>query len=537
VATLPHNLPVGRGAPASLGGVLWTGLGFAACLGAGALAAYRPAAAAGLVALALGLVVLAVLRERVRAPFAVGAFTLVGGYVVLTRGFSGLHLPLGGLPLYIGELTMPLLAFVALRRLRNRWLGAPAALLLAWMALNLILTLPHLEEHGVTAIRDAATWYYGVFALIGAATWRDLDAATARRWLAPIFVLAVPASAAGILTGAHILPEIAMPLSDAPVFADKYDTNAMYLIAATVLFVTAPGTSRVPWPRWLTPLLVASAVGLIAAMQHRAAFIGLAGVLALLLAFRLWRPVLLLGVAAALLIAGLWLLDVEVETGTRGVVSARAIVERQLSTLDFLSGGETARDQDSAGGTIRWRTVWWRALLDEQLADPALLLFGRGYGPDLRDAVLGLESGSLNWDQGVEQGKSVRSPHNIALTIFARSGVIGLGLWLLLLGTCSWRIVRATVAARRAGQTDHEMLGIWLASFLLVVVLVSLLGVVLEAPFGAAPFYFVLGLGVAWTNERARSGGDAPSVAPSVAGPSERTASTATASSSRRASP
>jgi O-antigen ligase len=231
----------------------------------------------------------------------------------------------------------------------------------------------------------------------------------------------------------------------------------------------------------------------------------MAAMMCLLVALRLWRPVLILGLAAVAAVVVLWLVDFELET-SRGTLSARAVIERQISTIDFLGGGRTAEQvTEGDGGTIYWRTLWWQALLDEQLADEHLILLGRGFGPDLREPVIALASGALNWDQGSEDGRVVRSPHNIAMTILSRTGVLGLLLWLGLLAVGWWRIVRATAAARLAGDRDNEMFGVWLAVSLVVILVTALLGVILESPFGAIPFFFLLGLGVAWANSRLRA--------------------------------
>ena len=98
----------------------------------------------------------------------------------------------------------------------------------------------------------------------------------------------------------------------------------------------------------------------------------------------------------------------------------------------------------------------------------------------------------------------MRSPHNIAMTIFARTGLVGLGLWLLMLGTCLTALIRSTVAYHRAGIRDEELFGAWLIVYVLAMLLVALLGVVFESPFGAAPFFWVLGVGLAWS-QRAKS--------------------------------
>jgi O-antigen ligase len=92
----------------------------------------------------------------------------------------------------------------------------------------------------------------------------------------------------------------------------------------------------------------------------------------------------------------------------------------------------------------------------------------------------------------------VRSPHNIGMTIFARTGLIGLISWLVMLVASFSVIVRATMGYRRSSVRDEELFGVWLLVYLLAMLLISLLGVVLESPFGAAPFFWFLGVGLGW---------------------------------------
>jgi O-antigen ligase len=98
----------------------------------------------------------------------------------------------------------------------------------------------------------------------------------------------------------------------------------------------------------------------------------------------------------------------------------------------------------------------------------------------------------------------VRSPHNIVVTIFARSGVLGLGLWLAMLGTVGWWIMSAVQVCRRLGDRGNELFGVWMGAALLAIVIVSSFGVVLEGPIGGIPFFVLLGLSMAWADQQRR---------------------------------
>lgn len=485
--------------------VLATGAVIALAAVIGSLAAFRPAAAVPAIFGVYLVVGFVALGGRLGAPFSIVSFCVVGGYICLTRGFSGLYLPLGGVPLLIGELA--LLAFTPIAVLRLGW-RPPAAFLVpfvAWIAYNALLTARDFGPYGLDAVRDAATWYYAGFVLIGAATWKELGTDRLRRWMGLVFGVLLMTTPLVIVAAADVIPPVEVPFADGPFLQARFDATAMHLIGGATLFLTARGLRRPPWPGWLGIGIAAGLLGLAAMLQVRAAFGGLAGAIGVLVVYGLVRPVVAIGAALVLVLAAMWLLDVEVPTA-RGVVSAGSIVERQTSTLLFLVGGteESARTDRSDvehdhAGTIAWRIIWWQALIEESLGDRAYLLIGRGYGPDLRAAVTARATGTLNWDQGIGEGRPVRSPHNIAVTIFARTGLIGLGLWLLVLGTCLTALIRSTVAYHRSGNRDEELFGAWLIVYVLTMLQVALLGVVLESPFGAAPFFWVLGVGLAWS--------------------------------------
>lgn len=463
----------------------------------GGAAASQPTLALATIGAVYVLGIGALLAWKLSAPFSAASLLVVGGYIILPRGFAGVGVPLGGLPLLIGEISLLTLTPIAVLRLGWR---VPAALIVPfvlWVAFNAVLTGRGFGSFGLDAVRDASLWYYVGFVLIGAATWQELGTETMRRWLAVPFaalLLTVPLT---IVAAAEFLPPLNVPFADGPLLAERFDATAMHLIGSASLFLTARGLRRQPWPAWLGIGIAAGMLGLTALLQVRAAFVALAGAVMVLVIYRLVRPVAVIGVALLLALGVMWVLDVELPTG-RGVVSARTVVERQVSTLMFFSDAEVDPREDDQAGTIEWRTIWWQALIEESLGDQTYLWIGRGYGADLREAVKTRAVGTLNWDQGEEEGKPVRSPHNVAVTVFARTGLIGLGLWLLVLTVCFATIARATLACRRRGDGDEELFGVWLIVYVLAMLLISLLGVVLEGPFGAAPFYWVLGVGLAW---------------------------------------
>ena len=69
--------------------------------------------------------------------------------------------------------------------------------------------------------------------------------------------------------------------------------------------------------------------------------------------------------------------------------------------------------------TVSWRTFYLEKILQEMTSELKLFFFGKGYGLLLVD---------FKTPQGIE----IREPHNLYLTVFARTGFVGLMLFLIL---------------------------------------------------------------------------------------------------------
>jgi hypothetical protein len=371
------------------------------------------------------------------------------------------------------------------------------------MAFNAALTLHDLPQFGIVAIRDAATWYYGLFGIVGAAVWYRLGEEGVRGLYRALFLVAYAGAMLVMLASTHVVPSVQVPFSDVALTDFREDAMSVQMIGALAFFLAVESTARRPLPPWLISLCVAMSVALVVATLGRGPLVALVGTIAIMASLGLWRRVAFVLLAGACLMVVLLVTDVQVET-SRGVVSASSIVDRQSSIFSYLSDGGAADGDPDAVGTITWRVVWWQSLVDEALADPRVLIIGRGYGPDLRDAVSDMEgvAGNTSYRQGDDVGRPLRSPHNIAMTILARSGLVGLGLWLFMLGAVGWSVIQRVRVARRQHDRPREMFGVWLVVYLAGTVLIACFGVLLEGPFAAIPFFCTLGIAVAWATGR-----------------------------------
>ncbi|WP_347330615.1 O-antigen ligase family protein [Marinimicrobium locisalis] len=101
-----------------------------------------------------------------------------------------------------------------------------------------------------------------------------------------------------------------------------------------------------------------------------------------------------------------------------------------------------------------YRLLLWSAHLQHP---PESLLFGHGAATDLESTAAGLKIYK-------ESGIGTAQPHNLFIGTFAQTGLVGLGLLLLLLGT----VLRGIYTARTSATAKWYMLGIFAAVMLLV---------------------------------------------------------------------
>jgi O-antigen ligase len=138
--------------------------------------------------------------------------------------------------------------------------------------------------------------------------------------------------------------------------------------------------------------------------------------------------------------------------------------------------------RQAALGTQHARAVTWRRVIDYTGESPMREATGVGFGPHFmiasRASVALLGS----------DAEDVRSPHNYLVGTYARLGLIGcalLGVVIVAMLAAIWRIRHI------AAGDDLLMLAMVIPPMILVA---ACFGVVLEAPFGAIPFFWFLGI-------------------------------------------
>ncbi len=416
---------------------------------------------------------------------------LLGGYLLLDKAFAYIHLP--GTPAYVGELTLVVGGLGVLSA--TGYLRIPVrdepilALLAAYFLWSFIRFLPGLRTYGIDAVRDFALCYYCLFAFFTiAALVRAPDLLD--RWLTQLARF-VPWLLAWLPFGLILQSKLHAPsvpfsggvsiLSHKP---GNASTAALLALGSMWLF---PGTrsarSRALWS------IMALVVIALSATQNRGGLLAAtAGALVGLAFFPSRDRLRLIVRAVAVTALGLGLavqLSLKIP-GTAGgrSFSAPQLVANVLSIRSAASGNAA----DTTGRDLLWSLVY-----HQQAAD-GKLVYGYGFGVNLPYLV--------NDTQVTSGPDPLRGPHNSSDDILARTGLIGLSLWIALwlgwysrLVTGCWRLARRGMHARR-------QVGVLCMMMTTAILVSSSFDPQLEGAQIAALLWTAVGVGVAVTSLR-----------------------------------
>lgn len=421
-------------------------------------------------------------------PLGTGGLVLAGllmGNVVGNRGFAQIA-PLPPLPLFPAELGLAVgavwLVFRAARARRLPFRTDPLSLaILTWIVLSSLRLPLDLRAHGQMAVRDFALVYYAGFFFLA----REASATLSIRhglhsaWGLSIAVLALlypfyERFEYFFLTQLTVggIPAIAMKNDLAGTFAAA---GAMYAA------VHWAASRRVAWG-----LLLVVSLGLALYIISRAAFVGM------VVSITLFMPrarVKVLQALAVLAVLGGLVAAMQVAGRDRTWRETRVydVYEHAVSLTD-VAGSRAYKGPESqdTGDNTQFRLVWWRLLIDRTLNQYPLT--GAGFGADISSEFardyLGAGAGDF----------TARSPHNVLLTVFARSGFAGL-LPFLAVGAILIRDLwhrRSPVGS--TGETSEAVRDAALGCAALVIFISACFGVVLEGPMGAVVFWIILGV-------------------------------------------
>jgi hypothetical protein len=399
------------------------------------------------------------------------------GYALLGKGWAYL----GVAPIFIGEVA--LLSGLGLLLVTGDWrrvVNVPAVwALVALGAWGVCRTWPFIPAHGVNALRDAAVWGYGAFALLvcgGILAQPSRLNLLLRRYLqfTRVFLWGIPVVWLVRRFLGDSLP--CWPGSDVPIL-DAKGGDVFVHLGGTLAFWVAGFEGRVSLVR---VSVMAFCVALIGTFD-RAGLLAYLAVFGVCLVHRpadgsLWR----------MMVAGLCGLVLLAVTNIRIQMPGR---EREISSEQILNNVWSIVSHSEAGdldGTKRWRLEWWGVIADYTVFGEYFWT-GKGFGINLAD------------DDGFQCNAdgSVRSPHNVHMTFLARAGVPGVFLWGVVQGVWAAGILRGYVRSRLAADPRGSGLFLFLGAYWMAFLINASFDVFLEGPMGGIWFWTVYGAGLA----------------------------------------
>ena len=397
-------------------------------------------------------------------------FFLLAGYAVLGRSFASL----GAGSLYIGDLTLAIGLLVTMRSgcLFGSFAALPNLLLTVMMVWVVTRVVPNIGIYGLNALRDSVIVMYGLFAFVVVAL---LLEAPQR--------LAMIVNAYGRFIGFYAPISVFIGLvglyveraGTIPLVSVRPGELASHLAGAAVFALLGMRRVRL-W--WIVGLLA----GIATLIPSRGGTIacGLAIVMAAVLGRRVLRLAPVLAVGLIVFVAA-YASGIQIRTQGGRDLGPQQLVEGITSIFG-------ASDTGNFDGTKEWRLHWWHTIEDYTFHGPYFWT-GKGFGINLSEAdgyVVGREFG----------GAPLRSPHSAHLSILARSGVPGLVLWVLTLGSWFAVMLANLFKARRRGDTQFADLFLWVACYLAAILVDASFDVALEGPMLGIWFWCLFGLGM-----------------------------------------
>jgi hypothetical protein len=407
-------------------------------------------------------------------PWAKAFSALLLGYVCLGRSFAYIGMP--SLKLFIGEATLGLFLLTQPGRVFGQWgmalaqpmpLSAVAWGLFVFVAYGAFELLRGIGLHHppLAALQNLVFNCYPLYFFGGLWLGRQ-----DKRYLAKMVRLISWWN--GIYGLAYILALSRSPWKmpgnpEIPLFGQPGGSGTALL----GLLIFEPKLIRV-WPL----LLLNGSVML--GIQVRAEWLGFVVAFAFWswLTKRLGRMALAV-ITSTLLLSAMYVVDVDLPSpsGRGGRISVREILGRALAPLNPSLAEQYTEDAESYAGTVSWRTKWWQAIWAAVSENPTTALLGFGYGFALGDLVPYL------------QGSVIRTPHNVFFY------ALGYGGWLGVMVFFGFQAALAHILLR-AYQLTGQPFGL---CYWIMTLTVAFFSNYLETPFGAIPFYLLLGLAAA----------------------------------------
>ena len=420
-------------------------------------------------------------RRTLADQFLAFLTLVLGGYAIGSKGFSYL----GVWPVYIGEFSLffGLIALWYTHSIRYLLKAPLIRLLLLFMVFGVLRTVPYLRAYRIDALRDGVLWGYGLFAIIIAGVIvsrpRRLSYLVDRyRRFVPILLVGAPAVwlTTALVDNIYRWTGFAVPMwpgTNVPIILAKAGDLLVHLGgAAAFMAVGLAGEAKKSWIALLAADVALTGLSRGGLLAFSSAFI---------VAFASRPRSRSAWTITAIFISAVVILAVT-DLRVRFPGGEREVSFAQMTARVASAAGASA--DENLEGTKVWRLIWWGKIVSYTIGGEYRWL-GKGYGINI-----GLEDGMIAEDD------ETRSPHNVTMTVLARSGVIGLVLWLALLGSWYLTLVRAMRHAKRRNDREWYAVFAVLIAYCLALLVNGTFDVYLEGPAGGIWFWSVLGIGI-----------------------------------------
>jgi hypothetical protein len=427
-------------------------------------------------------------------------FTLwiVGCYIVLNVGFVGVRFPPTGAGLPIGEMVLVVsllmmnFTVIAPRMAREVWLFP----MLVWWGYCLPRALFDLRVGGAFALRDASQEIESLFLFVG--FWLVNSATRMRYFFAWLRKILPVIGLYGLLFPIHnrltaVMPTIpGMNGSERALFFQMVGTPTLCIWVATWLLMEgrqgeSGSTMRYVQAGFLTAWMVAFS-------QVRSVYIQILAMVMILLAVRRrlagkWITMVLM---AILLIGAVSLSGLNLQ-GRMTKVSLDFVWRHLESSTGESEGGKTG----GAAAGVGQRERWWSHIYEQMRVSRTKMVLGLGFGMPLTNF-------------GVGGTAPVREPHDSYVSVFARLGILGILLWVMMQAALYRAWWRGHKLCARMGwirdQNNLMLIMLYGVSMLLLAIAED----AFEKPYMAIPYYLFFGVLIRYTSflrEAAADGG------------------------------
>lgn len=444
------------------------------------------------------------LSEQLR--FASVLCVVLAGYLFFDRPFAYLRIP--GTPVFVGEVVLAFGLYTVVRShsavtaVRS---SPPLQVLLLLMALGISQLLWDIPEYGVAALRDAAIWYYALFAFIVASLLRSSSELPVRmlRWYRAIIPWYLAWAPVAVILSRTMDGGANVPGTDTDIFGFKNGNIAVHAaLAVSFLWLCDEAVTVKHRGRRLVLTGLGLTAVLAAGTTHRSGLVSATVVLLATMALAKRSKAMAGTVLGCLVVMTAFVLAADLRLEQQGRdVSIGQVAENIVSLLNVSADGVQG-DDDALTETVTWRLGYWSEVAVDVI-DGTAGPFGYGFGSNLADRY-GFQVISEDSDQ------PLRNAHNSHLTLMARMGLAGFILWVGL-----WAVWFANVLRQVRSSSSRHKSQPGFAAWLLVAAIGILLNAVfdptLEGPQVAIWLWTIFGIGCASTSNstcrQARLGG------------------------------